>query len=236
MSWSPWPHASDGGSPAGAGDASGVVPTVVWPTGRQLRERLPRLVVGLTVISLGIALMARSGLGLAPYEVFHQGLAVHTPLTLGRASILTGLVVLLLWIPLRQVPGLGTVLNVVGVGLATDLFLALVDEPSEPPVQVLFCVVGVLVIGVGIGLYIGAGLGPGPRDGLMTGLAALGWPVWAVRLGLELTALLVGWLLGGTLGVGTVLFAVAVPFLAHASLRLLSVRDEHTSVAPPASR
>ena len=204
----------------------GIVRTVLWPTGRQLRTRLPRLVVGLTVISLGIALMARSGAGLAPYEVFHQGLSVHTPLTLGGASIVTGVVVLLLWVPLRMAPGLGTVVNVVGVGLATDAFLAVVEEPDGPVARALFTVAGVVMIGVGIGLYIGAGLGPGPRDGLMTGLAARGWPVWAVRLTLELGALLAGWLLGGTVGVGTVLFAVAVPFLAHTSLRLLSVRDD----------
>jgi uncharacterized membrane protein YczE len=210
---------------------STVVRTVLWPTGRQLQARLPRLVVGLTIISLGIALSARSGAGLAPYEVFHQGLAVHTPLTLGRASIVTGVVVLLLWIPLRMAPGLGTILNIVGVGFATDAFLAIVDEPQGLLLRGVFTVVGVGLVGVGIGLYIGAGLGPGPRDGLMTGLAARGWPVWGVRLVLELSALLSGWLLGGTVGVGTVLFATAVPFLAHASLSLLSVPDDEDDVA-----
>jgi uncharacterized membrane protein YczE len=201
-----------------------IVRTVLWPTGRQLRTRLPRLVAGLTVISLGIALMARSGTGLAPYEVFHQGLTVHTPLTLGRASIVTGVVVLLLWVPLRLVPGLGTVLNIVGVGLATDAFLAVVDEPAGALTRALFTVVGVAAIGVGIGLYIGAGLGPGPRDGLMTGLASRGWPVWAVRLVLELGALVAGWLLGGTVGVGTVLYAVTIGPLMHRTVPALRLR------------
>ncbi|MCF6506812.1 hypothetical protein E9549_05240 [Blastococcus sp. MG754426] len=199
--------------------------TVLWPTRRQLRARLPRLVVGLVVIALGIALMARAGTGLPPYEVLHQGIARRTPLTLGQASILLGLLVLVLWIPLRQVPGLGTVLNVVGVGLATDAFLAVLPEADGVLERTVFTVVGVTVIGIGIGLYIGAGLGPGPRDGLMTGLAARGMPVWAARLGLESSALVGGLLLGGTVGLGTVLFAVAVPFLAHGTLRVFTVSE-----------
>lgn len=203
-----------------------IVRTVLWPTGRQLRLRLPRLLVGLTAVSFGIALMARSGMGLAPYEVLHQGIALRTRLTLGQASVVLGLVVLLLWFPLRQVPGLGTVTNVIGVGLATDAFLGVVEEPDTLVARAACTVVGVLLIGIGIGLYIGAGLGPGPRDGLMTALADRGFPVWAVRLALEASALVGGWLLGGTVGIGTLLFAVAVPFLAHGSLRLLSVADE----------
>lgn len=203
-----------------------IVRTVLWPTGRQLRVRLPRLLVGLIIIAFGIALMAKSGAGLSPYEVLHQGIARHTPLTLGRASIVTGLVVLLLWFPLRQSPGLGTAVNVIGVGIATDTFLALVPEPVGLAVRCGFTALGVLVIGVGIGLYIGAGLGPGPRDGLMTGLARRGFSVWRVRLALEVGALAAGWLLGGTVGPGTLLYTVAVPFLAHASLQILSVVDD----------
>jgi len=210
-----------------------VVATVLWPSRRQLRARLPRLVVGLTIISFGIALMARSGMGLSPYEVLHQGISRHSPLSLGQASIATGVLVLLLWFPLRQLPGIGTVINIVGVGIGMDAFLAVVDTPEGLLLRSLYTVTGVLVIGVGIGLYIGAGLGPGPRDGLMTGLAARGMRLWAVRLVLELSALVGGWLLDGTVGAGTVLFAVAVPFLAHVSLRWLSVADEPAAAGVP---
>lgn len=211
-----------------------VVRTVLWPTARQLRTRLPRLVLGLGVIAFGLALMVRSGAGLAPYEVLHQGIANRTPLTLGQASIVLGLVVLALWVPLRQMPGLGTVLNVIGVGLGIDGFLAVVGEADGTAQRVLYTLAGVVLIGVGIGLYIGAGLGPGPRDGLMTGLAARGMRVWAVRLTLESSALVVGWLLGGTVGPGTVLFAVAVPFLVHATLPLFAVTEETATPGAPA--
>lgn len=203
-----------------------IVRTVLWPTGRQLLVRLPRLVVGLTIISFGIALMARSGAGLSPYDVMHQGISRHSPLSLGQASIVTGLVVLLLWFPLRQIPGLGTAVNIVGVGLGVDKFLLLFTEPASVASRCVFTVTGVLLVGLGIGLYIGAGLGPGPRDGLMTGLANRGFTIWRVRFGLEASALLAGWLLGGTVGPGTLLYAAAVPFLAQASLRTLSVVDD----------
>lgn len=207
--------------------ATGQTPrTVLWPTLAQLRARLPRLVLGLGVIGIGIALMVRSELGIAPYEVLNQGISVQTPLTIGQASILVGVVVLLAWWPLHQRPGIGTVVNVLTVGVMLDGWLLLIEPPDAPVLRLAFSLVGVTLIGVGIGLYIGAGLGPGPRDGVMTGLAERGLPVWLVRLVLELSALLVGWLLGGTVGVGTLLFAVAVPFLADISLRRCAVPDD----------
>jgi uncharacterized membrane protein YczE len=203
-----------------------IVRTVLWPTGAQWRARAPRLVVGLAIIAVGIALMVQADLGLSPYEVLNQGVSVRTPLTIGQASILIGLGVLLLWFPLRQRPGFGTVVNILTVGLMLDAWLLVVPVPQQLWLRLTFSLIGVMLIGTGIGLYIGAGLGPGPRDGVMTGLAEFGPPVWAVRLALEASALLLGWYLGGTVGVGTVAFALGVPFLADWSLRRFAVRDE----------
>ncbi|MFP4312491.1 MAG: YczE/YyaS/YitT family protein [Nitriliruptoraceae bacterium] len=202
-----------------------IVRTVLWPTLAQWRVRGPRLVLGLAIIAVGVALMVRAEFGLAPYEVLNQGVSVRTPLTIGQASIVIGVGVLLLWLPLRQRPGFGTVVNVLGVGLMLDAWLLVVPTPTPLWTRMTFLLVGVVLVGLGIGLYIGAGLGPGPRDGLMTGLAEFGAPVWAVRLALESSALLLGWYLGGTIGIGTVAFAVGVPFLADWSLRRFAVRE-----------
>lgn len=191
-----------------------------------LRARTARLAGGLGIIAVGVALMVRARLGLAPYEVLHEGLAARTPLTIGQASVATGLLVLLLWIPLHQRPGVGTVANVIGVGLMLDGWLLVLPAPGGMLARSAMLIGGVLFVGIGIGAYLSAGLGAGPRDGVMTGLAARGYRVWAVRLTLELSALLVGWALGGTVGVGTVLFAVAVPFLAHGSLRRWALPDD----------
>lgn len=207
---------------------------MLWPSRAQFRIRGPRLAIGLIVIALGVALMVQARLGLAPYEVLNEGLAERSPLTIGQASIAIGLLVLLAWIPLRQRPGIGTVLNIIGGGVMLDAWLLVIPAPTALMPRLAMLVVGVLLIGIGIGLYLGAGLGAGPRDGVMTGLAALGFRVWAVRLILELSALVLGWTLGGTVGIGTVLFALAVPFLAHGSLRRWAIRDDGPPrVGPP---
>jgi uncharacterized membrane protein YczE len=208
--------------------------TVMWPTRAQLRVRAPRLIVGLTIIAVGVALMVQAGLGLSPYEVLNQGLAERTPMTIGQASIAIGLLVLLAWFPLRQRPGIGTIANILGVGLMLDAWLLVVPAPATLALRSLWLGLGVVLVGLGIGLYLSAGLGAGPRDGVMTGLAALGFPVWAVRLGLEASSLLLGWWLGGTVGVGTVAFAVGVPFLAHWSLRRWAIPDDGPPDRTPA--
>jgi len=188
---------------------------VTVPTGRELRRRLPQLLVGIPVLGVGIPLTLQARLGVSPYDVLHQGIAAKVGSSVGTVVILVGLVILLFWIPLRQRPGLGTVVNTLTVGLVIDLALHVVPEPDRLAARIPLLVVGILVTGLGMGLYIGAGLGPGPRDGLMTGLAAKGFPLWAVRTVLELAALAAGWFLGGNVGVGTLAFAFSIGPLGH---------------------
>lgn len=184
---------------------------------------MPRLLGGLVLFGVGIALMVRADLGLAPWDVLHQGVAERSGLAIGTVTILTGVVVLLLWLPIRERPGLGTVLNVLVIGVVVDATLAVVDAPPALWERIAFLALGIFVFGPGSGLYIGAGLGPGPRDGLMTGLARRGRSAGVVRTGIELTALAVGAALGGGVGIGTVAFALTVGpnvhwFLEHMTL------------------
>ncbi len=181
----------------------------------ELRRRLPRLVAGLLALGIGIAMMVEAGLGVSPYDVLHQGLADLTGLSFGTVVILLGALVLIVWIPLGQRFGIGTVINTVTVGLIVDAFLEWSPTPETIGLRWVYLLGGIVIIAFGVGLYIGAGLGPGPRDGLMTGIAAKGYPLWLVRTGLELTALIAGWLLGGDVGIGTVLFAFGIGPLGH---------------------
>jgi uncharacterized membrane protein YczE len=217
------------GGPA-ARDRSLDVVTV--PTWRELRRRLPRLLVGIPVLGFGIALTLQARLGVSPYDVLHQGIAAKTGLSVGTVVILVGLAILLLWIPLRQRPGLGTVVNTLTVGLVIDLAVHVVPEPDLLAARIPLLAAGIVITGLGMGLYIGAGLGPGPRDGLMTGVAAKGFPLWAVRTVLELAALLAGWVLGGNVGVGTVLFAFSIGPLGHFFLARLHLGTEHAELGP----
>ncbi len=193
---------------------------------RRVARRLPGLIVGLLLFGVGIALMAAAGVGLGPWEVLHQGISRHTGIPLGTVSILVGVPILLLWIPLGEYPGIGTVLNVVLIGTATNVVLPLLPRPTEPAVQVVMMLAGVLIIGLGSGFYLGAGLGPGPRDGLMTGMHhRYGWSIRRARTAVEVTALVVGFLLGGTVGLGTVVFAFGIGPVVQLSLRLLGHGD-----------
>lgn len=193
------------------------------PPHRALRRRLPRLLWGLLLFGWGLALMVASDLGLGPWEVLHQGISFHTPIPIGTVGIITGLVVLLLWIPLRERFGLGTALNVVLIGIVIDVTLVWLSTPGPGWLRWSFLLGGIVMIGVGSGYYIGAGLGPGPRDGLMTALARRGWPIGLVRTGIELTVLIGGWMLGGTVGVGTILFAFGIGPLIHVLLPRLTI-------------
>lgn len=182
-------------------------------------QRLVQLYAGLTLFGLSTAMMIRSNLGLNPWDVFHQGLADRTQLSLGTVIIAVGAVVLLLWIPLRQRPGIGTISNMIVVGLATEAALWLIADITALPLRGAMLVSGVILNGLATSAYIGTGLGPGPRDGLMTGAAAkTGWSIRAVRTMIELTVLAVGWVLGGTAGIGTILYAVAIGPIVHRTL------------------
>lgn len=180
------------------------------PPRHELARRLPPLVLGLVLCGFGIALTVNAQLGLGPWDVLHQGLSGLTGIPIGTVNILVGAVVLLSWMWIRERPGIGTIANVLVIGATIDLTLLWLPEPESMPVRIVFVVVGVFLFGPGSGLYIGAGLGPGPRDGLMTGIARRGPSVRLVRTGIELTALALGVLLGGTVGLGTILFALTI--------------------------
>ena len=176
-----------------------------------MARRLPQLLFGLWLYGMSMALMIRAVLGVDPWDVFHQGLWPHLPLSFGQVTILVGALVLVVWWPLRQKPGLGTVLNVVVVGLAADMGLWLVPAPQALGWRIGLLIAGIVLNGLAGACYIGAQFGPGPRDGLMTGLSRLtGWSLRLVRTGIEVTVLVAGWLLGGNVGVGTVVYALAV--------------------------
>ena len=194
---------------------------ITFPSLAELRVRLPRMLVGLLVLGTGVALTIEARLGVSPYDVLHQGLAEVTGFSFGTVVVLLGLVILVVWIPLGQRFGVGTIINTLTVGFIVDLWLHLVERPDDLVLRWGMLLVGVVVTAIGIGLYIGAGLGPGPRDGLMTGIAAKGLPIWAVRTALELLALVAGWSLGGDVGAGTVLFAFAIGPLGHWFLQRL---------------
>jgi uncharacterized membrane protein YczE len=187
-----------------------------------MRLRLVQLYAGLVLYGVSSSLLVLAGLGLDPWDVFHQGLSRTFGLAIGTWAIIVGVVVLLLWIPLRQRPGIGTVSNVVLVGLTMNVVLGHVHAPHAMAARVACLVCGVFLNGVATGAYIGAGLGPGPRDGLMTGLAARGHSIRVVRTGLEVIVLVTGWLLGGTVGVGTVLYALSIGPLAHVFIPLFA--------------
>ena len=182
-------------------------------------RRAPLMLFGLMVFGAGIALHIRSNLGLSPWDVFHQGLARRTSLSFGTVTIIVGGAVFLGWIPLRQRIGPGTLLNPVVVGLVIDRVLLLVDDPSGP-LRWAYLLGGLLLFGVGSGLYIGARLGPGPRDGLMTGLAEKGLSIRLARFSIEGAMLAAGWLLGGSVGIGTVVFTALIGPLVQFFLRL----------------
>ena len=204
---------------------------------RQLPRRLIQLYIGLLLYGLSGALMVRSRLGLDPWDVFHQGLAGHLGLAIGTVVIIVGAAVLLLWIPLRQRPGFGTLSNAVVIGLAMNWSLALLPTTSQLVWRIAEMVSGIVLCGVATGMYIGAALGPGPRDGLMTGLVRrTGRSIRLVRTGIELTVLAVGWLLGGTVGIGTLAYALAIGPLAQASIPIFDTQRRYSSSSARASQ
>lgn len=200
-----------------------------------LLRRLVQLYAGLVLYGFSMALMIEAALGLNPWDVLHDGLAARVPLTFGQVTIAVGALVLLAWIPLRQRPGVGTVSNVVVIGLAVDASLALLPALDSLPVRAGWLAAGIVLNAVATAAYIGARLGPGPRDGLMTGLVMrTGGSVRLVRTLLEVSVLTTGWLLGGTVGVGTVAYALAIGPLVHVLLPRLTVPEAVPAPARPA--
>jgi uncharacterized membrane protein YczE len=210
--------------------------------GLRLR-RLTQLYVGLVLYGISDAMLLLAGLGLDPWDVLHQGLSRRFGLGVGTWVVIVGVLVLALWIPLRQRPGFGTLSNVVVVGLVIDAVLTAVPPVHDLTARLVVMVCAVVLNGIATGAYIGAGLGPGPRDGLMTGLAARGRSIRVVRTGIEVTVLLAGWLLGGTVGLGTVVYALGIGPIAHVTIPLLAIkvsaseptirRKSQLSPAPP---
>nr|WP_205843601.1 hypothetical protein [Nakamurella deserti] len=197
-------------------------------------RRFTQLFVGLVLYGFSMAVMVRAGMGLDPWDVFHQGLADRLPFSFGITIVLVSFVVLLLWIPIRQRPGFGTLANAVVIGLATDASLALLPVAPNVTVGVVAMLLSVPLNALAGALYIGAGLGPGPRDGLMTGLVARGvGPVMVVRTGLEGSVLLGGWLLGGPVGIGTVVYALGIGPMLQPLMPIFAI-DKPVPAAAPA--
>jgi uncharacterized membrane protein YczE len=188
-------------------------------------KRGSALLIGLVLYGFSMALMVQAGLGLDPWDVFHQGLSRHTGWTIGTASAVVGVAVLLAWIPLRNRPGIGTIANVIVIAVSVDASLAVLPAPDAMAVRVAMMLTAVLLNAFATVLYIGAGLGPGPRDGLMTGLVArTGLSVRLVRTAIEVSVLATGWLLGGSVGVGTLAYAFGIGPLVQLILRYLPRR------------
>jgi uncharacterized membrane protein YczE len=189
-----------------------------------MTRRVAQCVVGLVIGGTGIALIYAADIGLAPWDVLHEGISHHTGIGVGTVIIIVGFALLLLWIPLRVRPGLGTILNAVLIGGTVNVVLPHLPEPDTVALQTLEMAAGVIAFGIGTALYIGAGLGPGPRDGLMTGIAARGYSLRLVRTGIEITVLATGWALGGTVGLGTAVFALTIGPIVHHFLGLFGMR------------
>ncbi|MGP3950692.1 membrane protein YczE [Streptomyces sp. 7N604] len=223
--WSGWSGShGEGGPGERGGSGRRGRPHEPGRSSRRLTRRLVQLYAGLVLYGASAALQVRAGLGLDPWDVFHQGVSEHSGLSIGVVSIIVGAVVLLLWVPLRQCPGLGTVSNVVVVGLAMDATLAVVPAPHGLGLQVPLLAASIVLNGIATGLYISARFGPGPRDGLMTGLhRRTGRSIRLVRTGIEVSVLATGFVLGGSVGVGTVAYALAIGPLSQLFLRVFAI-------------
>lgn len=184
-------------------------------TAKDFSRRFTRLATGLVLVSVGIGLTVQARLGISPFDVLNQGVSRVTGWSFGLVVIVLGAVFLLMWIPLGQRYGIGTFINTATIGLMINATLSVVAAPSDMGARWAMLLVGLLLAAFGMGLYISAGLGPGPRDGLMTGITAKGFPLWLVRTSLEILALAIGWWLGGDVGIGTIIFAFAIGPLAH---------------------
>ncbi len=189
-----------------------------------MTRRIAQLFIGLFAYGIAIALMVRAAIGVSPWDVLSQGVSLHTGLPFGLVTNIIGLVVLLLWIPIRQKPGIGTVANVLLIGPSAQLGLWLLPAQTDLIARILLFAGGLALLAVATGLYIGARFGPGPRDGLMTGIhRRSGWKLWIVRTAIEVTVLVIGWVLGGNVGIGTLAFALLIGPMVNVTIPLLLV-------------
>ena len=182
-------------------------------------SRLPQLFSGLILCGIGLAIAYEARLGLNPWDVFHDGFSKLLGIPIGRAGVLTGFIVLIGWIPLKQKPFIGTIINILTIGNIQDIAIYLIPTPESIYVRHLYLYIATMIFAVGVGLYIGAGLGPGPRDGIMTGLARLGMSIRAARIGIDFSAFIIGVLLGGTYGYGTIVMVITVGPIVQYTLR-----------------
>ncbi len=197
-----------------------------------MARRIAQLLVGLFLYGFAIAMMLRGALGASPWDVLSQGVVLHSGLNFAIVTNVIGALVLLLWIPIRQKPGVGTILNVLLIGPSIEVGLWMLPSPDSLLTQALLLAGGLVLLAAATGLYIGARFGPGPRDGLMTGInRRMGWPIWAVRTSIEVTVLAAGWLLGGTVGVGTLAFALLIGPMVNLTLPLFRVPGGETTAA-----
>lgn len=193
-------------------------------------RRITQLLVGLFLYGIGLALMVRAGIGVAPWDVLSQGVSLRTGLPFGLVTNIIGALVLLLWIPIRVRVGFGTVANVLLIGTSAQLGLSVIPQQTVPLLQALVFAGGLALVALATGLYIGARLGPGPRDGLMTGLhRRTGWPIWIVRTAIELIVLAAGWALGGQFGIGTIAFALLIGPMVGVTLPLFRIPERTSS-------
>jgi uncharacterized membrane protein YczE len=206
------------------------VPAVLAPLPRGARgRRLAQLAAGLVLYGVSASMLVLAALGLDPWDVLHQGLSRQLGLGIGTWVVIVSALVLLLWWPLRQRPGFGTLANAVLVGVVMNVVLGAIEPPHAVGARVALLVGGVVLNGIATGMYIGAGMGPGPRDGLTTGLAARGHSIRAVRTAIEVTVLIAGFALGGTVGIGTLLYALAIGPISHVTIPALAVRSARTT-------
>jgi len=208
-----------------------LVSAAVLPSPRL--RRLIQLLFGLVLFGVSLAMLVSADLGLDPWDVLHQGIARTSGIRLGVVVVATSLTVLTLWLPLKQRPGIGTISNAVLVGVVFEATIALLAEPSSLIWRWILLAAAITLNAIGTGLYVGAGLGPGPRDGLMTGIAGRGYPIRRVRTGIEVAVLAAGWLLGGSVGLGTVAFALAIGPLVHITLPLFTIATTPTPIPAP---
>lgn len=192
-------------------------------------QRIVRCTGGLTLFGVGISLLVRARFGLAPWDVFHQGVSEHLNIRLGTVILLTSLVVMLMWIPLHQSVGLGTILNALLIGLTVNIVLPFIPEVRNVVLRVLLMLVGIGIVAIASGLYIGSGLGPGPRDGLMIGLSLRGYRIGRARTFIEVIVLIAGIALGGQAGIGTVLFALGIGPMVERTLPMLKLKSRRTT-------